>query len=100
MKDVKIYFDWIQPINKRARARKHDPQTSHDAAKRVELGKAEQQRQWIYQIKHGGRVRYITELASLQFRWATYELGKRIGEIEGIMPTGEVRNGSRVWGLA
>jgi hypothetical protein len=99
MEPVKIYVDWIQPINKRARARKHDPQVSHDAAKRVELGKAQLQRSCIYDaLKKCGPL----TVKQLEFfaGFKAHEIGKRIGEIEGIAPTGEVRNGSRVWGLA
>ena len=39
-----IFFDYIIPIRRKATARKRDPQVSHDAAGRVELGKAELQR--------------------------------------------------------
>ena len=98
MTPTPIVLDWIQPINKLAHARKHDPQVSHDAAKRVELGKAAQQRQMIFNaIKISGRLT-VHELAEF-IPYSAHEIGKRIGEIEGIAPTGEVRNGSRVWGI-
>ena len=99
MTPTPIIFDFIQPINKRARSRRTDPSTSHDAAKRIELGKAAQQRQMIFNaIKISGRLT-VHELAEF-IPYSAHEIGKRIGEIEGIAPTGEVRNGSRVWGLA
>jgi hypothetical protein len=94
-----IIFTDLQPKARKARARRTDCVESHDAAKRVELGKAEQQRQWIYRMLKTWGPRTVPDLASFQFRWSTHELGKRIGEIEGIAPTGESRNGSRVWGI-
>jgi hypothetical protein len=98
MKDVKIYFDWIQPINKRARARKTDPGTSHDAAKRVELGKAELQR---FRIASALALKPMTYQEVAEFLGESkYEIGKRICELgEGFAPTGEIRKGSRVWGM-
>jgi hypothetical protein len=98
MTPTPIIFDFIQPINRKARARRTDPATSHDAAKRVELGKAEQQRQFI---KHYLEVRgpqTVHELASYS-EWTAHELGKRVGEISTIQPTGQTRQGSRVWAL-
>jgi hypothetical protein len=94
-----IVFDYIIPIRRKAVARKSDPQVSHDAAKRVELGKAQLQRQFIYWTleEFGGMT--VTELAISSGEWSDYELGKRIGEVQGIATTGEKRGGMRVWGL-
>lgn len=94
---MNITFDWIQPIRK-ASARKYDPQTSHDAAKKIELGKADQQRQAIFDLlKTRGpmTVRMMEE----HLPWTAHELGKRVGEIVNIAPTGEVRDGMRVWAI-
>lgn len=96
---VPIYFDDLRPAPHKARARKTDPAESHDAAKRVELGKAEQQRQWIHRMLKTWGPHTIPELASFQLRWSTHELEKRIGECFGLAPTGESRNGSRVWSI-
>ena len=106
MRPTPIIFDFIQPINKRARSRKTDPGTSHDAAKRVELGKAERQRKLIYDTLQRRGQMTCEELGRIVYDFmgdgliGKVDIGKRIGEIEGIAPTGEVRNGSRVWGLA
>jgi hypothetical protein len=98
-----IVFDYIIPIRRKAVARKSDPQVSHDAAKRVELGKAEQLRRCIKATLQAGGPSTCTELAELiyflPYPVTSVDVGKRISEIEGIAPTGEVRNGSRVWGL-
>lgn len=98
MKEVPIVFDWIQPVSK-ARARRYDPQTSHDAAEKVEHGKADQQRQAIYDLLAKGTPMTVRQMEE-HLPWQAYELGKRIGEIQRIAPTGEVRDGMRVWGLA
>ena len=104
MTPTPIVFDFIQPINKRARARRTDPATSHDAAKRVELGKAARQRKMIYLSLKCYGPQTVKELVTKPMPlWgidaSAHEIGKRIGEIEGIAPTGEVRNGSRVWAI-
>lgn len=104
MIDTPIVFDYIIPIRRKATARKRDPKVSHDAAARVELGKAEQQRQAILKMlyRFGGLT--CKELAGVisnhtQVVADSVDIGKRIGEVEGIAPTGEVRNGSRVWSI-
>ena len=99
MTPTPIIFDWIQPINKRARARKHDPQTSHYAAKRVELGKADQRRRDIYLALEINGPMTFKEIAGCT-GITEHEVSRRLSEIEGIMPTGQTRQGSRVWGLA
>jgi hypothetical protein len=99
---TKIVVDYITPIRRKAVARKSDPQVSHDAAKRAELGKAEMQRVWIKQtlMFHGDGLT-VPELARVAPYpdWTGHALGKRIGECSTLMPTGEVRDGSRVWGV-
>jgi hypothetical protein len=98
MTPTPIVIDYIALAPAKARARRTDPQTSHDAAKRVELGKADQQRASIIDCitKWGGST--VKEIGDF-YNWPAHELGKRIGEIKGIAPTGEQRNGFRVWGL-
>ncbi|MDE2098928.1 MAG: hypothetical protein KGL39_16865 [Patescibacteria group bacterium] len=98
MKEVPIIFDDIRIVTT-ARARKFDPQTSHDAAEKIELGKAQQQRKAIYEL--------VTERGPMTVRqmeehlpWQAHELGKRVGEINGLACTGEVRDGMRVWSIA
>jgi hypothetical protein len=97
-----IVFDYIIPIRRKAAARKSDPQMSHDAAKRAELGKAEMQRVWIKQtlMFHGDGLT-VPELARVAPYpdWTGHALGKRISEVENISPTGERRDGSRVWSI-
>jgi hypothetical protein len=98
MIDVPIYIDYIALAPAKARARRTDPQTSHDAAKRVEQGKAEFQRHDIISCinRYGG----CTMLEVQNYiGWPKHELLKRVGEVAGIAPTGEKRNGFRVWGL-
>ena len=94
-----IVFDDLRPAPSKARARKSDPQVSHDAAKRVELGKAAQQRLFIAETlaEFGGMT--VPELAISSGQWSDHELGKRIGECFGLAPIGESRNGSRVWAV-
>lgn len=93
-----IVFTDLRPAPAKARARKSDPQVSHDAAKRVELGKAEQQRTGILDALQKCGPKTVKELEY----WTGYkahEIGKRIGEVRGIAPTGDKRGGMRVWGL-
>jgi hypothetical protein len=98
MTPTPIIFDWIQPINRKARARRTDPSTSHDAAKRVELGKTDMQRAAIKGLLLTGRRLTVKEMAHY-LPWPAHELGKRIDEVAGAMPTGEERDGARVWTL-
>jgi hypothetical protein len=98
MTPTPIIFDWIQPINRKAHARRTDPSTSHDAAKRVELGKTDMQRAAIKGLLLTGKRLTVKEMAHY-LPWSAYELGKRVDEVDGAIPTGEVRNGSRVWAL-
>jgi hypothetical protein len=92
-----IVMDWIQPIRRKATARKHDPQVSHDAAAFVELGKAVRQRCRIASAL-ALKPMTVAEMADFLGEPA-HELGKRVGEIFGVEPTGEVRGGMRVWRL-
>lgn len=97
-----IIFTDLQPAPRKARARRTDCVESHNAAKRVELGKAERQRQWIRRVLAFCGPLTVPELAKREPPtppWLAHELGKRINEVEGIAPTGESRNGSRVWAL-
>lgn len=98
MTPTPILIDYIAPAPAKARARKTDPQTSYDAAKHVEIGKASEQRAYILlSIKqHGG---LTIEQISCYGSHPKHELLKRVNEIAGIAPTGEKRNGFRVWGL-
>ena len=98
MTPTPIVLDWIQPINRKARARRTDPITSHDAAKRVELGKTDMQRAAIKGLLLTGKQLTVNEMARY-LPWPAHELGKRVDEVDGAIPTGEVRNGSRVWGI-
>lgn len=91
-----IIFDDLRPAPSKARARRTDCRESHYAAKRVELGKAERQRRAIKAELVMPKT--VKELSFL-LAWPAHELGKRITEVEGIAPTGESRNGSRVWGI-
>jgi hypothetical protein len=97
MTPTPIVIDYIALAPAEARARKLDPKTSHDAAKRVELGKAAIQRAWIFdQITRIGPLT-VEELSHSVHK--QHELGKRVNEVRGIEPTGSTRNGFRVWGL-
>ena len=99
MRPTPIVIDFIQPISRKARARKSDPGTSHDAAKRVELGKTDLQRAAIKGLLLSGKRLTVKEMAHY-LPWTAHELGKRVDEVAGAMPTGEERGGARVWGLA
>ena len=99
-----IVFDDLRPAPSKARARRTDCRESHDAAKRVELGKAERQRRQIYLSLKNYGPQTVKELVSRPtYLWGinatAHEIGKRINEVEGIAPTGESRNGSRVWAV-
>jgi hypothetical protein len=98
MTPTPIVIDYIALTPAKARARRLDPQTSHDAARRVELGKAAEQRAYILLAikQHGGLT--VDQIACYG-SYPKHELLKRVGEIAGIAPTGEKRNGFRVWGL-
>ena len=93
-----IILDDLRPAPSKARARRTDPSVSHDAAKRVELGKAERQRQAIYTCLLNRGPMTVPEIAD-NFFWSAHELGKRMTEISEIACTGESRNGSRVWAV-
>ena len=95
MTPTPIVFDFIQPINKRARSRRTDPSTSYDAAKRVELGKADQRRRDIYLALEINGPMTFKELAVCT-GIEQHEVSRRLSEIDGIMPTGQTRQGSRV----
>jgi hypothetical protein len=100
-----IIFTDLQPAPRKARARRTEPAESHDAANRVERsGKTEKQRFMIYGALKVFGPQTCREIATtLRKHFATYaephEVGKRINEVEGIAPTGESRNGARVWAL-
>jgi predicted O-methyltransferase YrrM len=98
MTPTPIVIDYIALAPAKARARRTDPQTSHDAAKRVELGEAAAQRAFILQAiqQHGPLT--IAEISTYS-SYSTHELGKRVNEVRGIAPNGLTRNGFRVWGL-
>lgn len=92
-----IVVDYIVPVSK-PRARKTDPQTSHDAADSVSEKVCGVQRAHIYLlIKHFGP-QTCSEI-SRRCKYDKVQIGRRIGEVIGIQPTGEQRNGERVWGL-
>lgn len=97
-----IRFDYLVPIRRKATARARDPQVSHDAAARVELGKAERQRQWIaHALALNGDGLTVAELARVAPYpdWTGHALGKRMTEISTIQPTGQTRDGMRIWEL-
>lgn len=94
-----IIFTDLRPAPAKARARRTDPQVSHNAAKRVEeSGVCEIQRLAIYDIlqRHGPQT--VKEMAT-RLAWTKDELGKRVDSVRGIAPNGESRNGSRVWAM-
>jgi phage FluMu protein gp41 len=93
-----IVFDYIIPIRRKAVARKSDPQVSHDAAKRAELGKAEMQRRSIYVVLKINGPQTVRQIAGA-IGYTVHDVGRRIVEIEGIAPNGEKRDGSRVWAV-
>jgi hypothetical protein len=98
MIDVPIYVDYIALAPAKARARRTDPQTSHDAANSVTLDCMSDQRTAIYsllKINGPSTVKELTKWLCLN----SHQIGKRIGEIKGIQPTGEVRGKCRVWAL-
>jgi predicted HTH transcriptional regulator len=98
MIDVPIYIDYIALAPAKARARKTDPSTSHDAAASVTLDTMNEQHAAIYsllKINGPSTVKELTKWLCLN----SHQIGRRIGEIRGIQPTGEVRGKCRVWGL-
>jgi len=98
MTPTPIIFDYLIPINRKARARRTDAQTSHDAAELVEMGKADQRRHDIYSALELEGPMTFKELAVCT-GIEQHEVSRRLSEIEGIMPTGQTRQGSRVWAL-
>ena len=93
-----IIFTDLRPAPAKARARRTDPQVSHDAAKRVEAsGICERQRQAIYDCLKTHGPQTIEEIA-MHFFWSKEALGKRILQVEGIACTGKSRKG-REWSI-
>jgi DNA-binding transcriptional ArsR family regulator len=98
MRPTPIIFDYLIPVNRKARARRTDAQTSHDAAELVELGLADQRRRDIYSALELEGPMTFKEIAGCT-GIEQHEVSRRLSEIEGIMPTGQTRQGSRVWAL-
>lgn len=99
-----IIFTDLRPAPAKARARRTDPQVSHDAAKRAELGKAERQRRAISDMLEQFGPQTCKELPHhiyhhTELTMNDVQVARRINEVEGIAPTGESRNGSRVWAV-
>jgi hypothetical protein len=98
MTPTPILIDYIALAPAKARARRTDPQTSHDAANSVTLDCMNEKHTAIYSLLKINGPSTVKELA----KWLclnSHQIGKRIGEIKGIQPTGEVRGKCRVWGL-
>lgn len=96
-KECPIAIDYIVPVSK-PRARKTDPQTSHDAAALVYMRDSAKMRFSIREWLHLKGAKTCSELA-IYMNTDKVRVGKRIGEVDGIAPTGEQRNGERVWAL-
>jgi len=91
-----MYLDDIKPV-----ARRTDPQTSHDAAKRAERFAATHAGKIIAALKaHGPST---PEGLSLVTGLTVVQIDRRMHEIQAqglAEPTGEVVNGFRVWRCA
>ena len=91
-----LHFVDLQPV----RARRTDPQTSHDAAKRAERFAATHAGKILAALKAHGPctpegLSMVTGLTVVQIDRRMYELEDR----DLAKPTGEVVNGFRVWAL-
>lgn len=91
-----MYLDDIKPV-----ARRTDPQTSHDAAKRAERFAATHAGKIIAALKEHGPS--TPEGLSERTGLTVVQLCRRLPEIQAkglAEPTGEVVNGFRVWRCA
>lgn len=82
-----------------ARARRTDPETSHQAARFANSQKAASERLSIYMaVLNGGDMtaREIAHVTGLDY----IEVQRRISEVTGLEKTKGVRLGCRVWSLA
>ena len=95
---IPILIDYIALAPAKPRARRSDPETSHDAANRVDASKAKLQRNYIKHFIEVYGPSTVDDMA-VASSFLKHELLKRIGEVLGIAPTGEKRGGFRVWGL-
>lgn len=98
-----MYLTDIQPIRRTtAKARRHDVQTSHDAAEAAERGKVKQQRFDLKMqiIEAPGTASELAERTGM----TQVQVCRRLCEIEGIERKGERRKNERgnwemVWSL-
>jgi len=96
---MNIVLTELYPLNraKPARARKSDPSTSHDAAKRTEAAAATHLLRSAIKaaVAHLGGATSKEVASMLLEDW--YKVNKRMSECEGLYMTDEQRGGCKVW---
>jgi len=88
-----VFGDYRLPYQ---RYRNTDPVTSKEAAKNARSGKAEKERQQIYQVvaaSQGLTAREVSQALNLDY----ITVQRRISEVQGLSRNGQKRDGCMVW---
>lgn len=103
---MNIIYDDLQPVRSLSRApwetlaqryRNTDPDTSKEAAKAAQSGKAAKQREAILLNVQEYAAGYTAKELAFRTGIPYHDVQRRISEVRGIKRNGEKRDGSAVW---